>query len=101
MAILLFPLMVLLASVEAFHRPFTAFHREQVGAVHGQRPGVGGSEIQPINQRLQPTYQRLQASAQLFPQPAFYQFRKNSVFSQFFSGDLVEQTRAQADSTKS
>ena len=85
MAILLFPLMVLLASVESFHRPFTAFHRGQAGAVHGPRPGVVSTEIQPVFQSLQPTYQRLQASPQLFQQPAFYKFERNSPFSQFLT----------------
>eukprot|EP00090_Calanus_glacialis_P029210 TRINITY_DN4686_c0_g1_i5.p1 TRINITY_DN4686_c0_g1~~TRINITY_DN4686_c0_g1_i5.p1 ORF type:complete len:367 (-),score=107.45 TRINITY_DN4686_c0_g1_i5:195-1295(-) len=102
MAMLLLSLMVILASVEGYNRPFTAFHRGQVEAVHGPRPS-GGYAFQ----RVHPTYRRLQArpghfqrKVYNFQQPALYQFGRNSAFSKFFSGNVVEQTRAQADSTK-
>ena len=98
MAMLLLSLMVILASGEGYNRPFTAFHRGQVEAVHGPRPSVGFGKIQPAFQRVQPGYQRLHVSPGHF-QRKVYNFQQPA-FSQLFSGNVVEQTRAQADSTK-
>jgi len=110
MAITLISLMVILASsVESYRKPFTAFNKYQVDLVHGNRY-AGSRAIQPVVHKTvsyprytQPSSQNF-FSSQRFGGNSFNFGRRNFVrgripSNRFTSGNIVQNAKAQAEST--
>jgi len=106
MKVLIFSLVVTLIGVVLGHRrPFTVFHPKQAEYVHGPRARFIG----PVYPRFQPSQNQLvrqyslSQSTPSFRSSTLTAFNSplgSSAFSSSFSGNIVEQTRAQADAAK-
>jgi len=107
---LLLSLMIILAVAEGGYRPpFTAFNRGQGSLLqrHGHVHAGGFRRVQPTFQNLKITFSTKSKSKSKsvpsqrqysnFQQPSYFGGR-NSLFSQSSSGNIVEQTRSQAES---
>merc|ERR1712123_374459 len=131
MAIVFLSLMVILSSVEGYRQPFTAFRSHQADIVHGSRyhgpsrvvsqPLV--SHVQrvvssprfthqaPVNTRFQPVSQQLDSNRGFlrnsfnFPQANSFRgstnIRGRVPSNKFTTGNIVQQAKAQAESTLS
>jgi len=102
---LLLPLMIIIGACKAYRVPFTAFHPAQKELVHGPRtlPRLYKTSYQPaaLVHYRRPVVQTYKQPALLrSSRPIFSNLGRSSAFSPFFTGNVVEQTKAQAEATK-